>query len=125
MSRWCFRPPTDRTRTARSLDQRSTLPYDRGVACALVERSRDGGVALLHRGDPPAAAAAAPGALRTPRRVTDGLRGAGVPRDAAGAPDADVGAGHPDGFDEEPAVPPGRPARGRGTGPARPRPGGQ
>src|SRR5690242_3876486 len=103
MLRWRFQPRAVRTRTARSLDQRSRLPYERGAACALVERSRDGGVALLHRGDPPAAAATAPRTGRAARRVADRLRGARLPGDAGRLPDADVGAGGADGIDEEQA----------------------
>src|SRR3954452_10719960 len=109
MLRRYFYPQTDWLRTARSLDQRSRLPYDRGAGCAVVERSRDGGVALLRRGDPPAAAAAAPRAVRPLRGVADRLRGARLPRQPARSPDPDVGAGLPDGVDEEQAFAPGRP----------------
>src|SRR3569833_4367402 len=94
-------PRAVRTRTARSLDQRTRLPYERGEACALVERRRDGGVALLHRGDAAAAAAPAPRTGRTARRVADRLRGTGLPGDAGRLPDADVGAGGADGIGEE------------------------
>src|SRR3569833_776830 len=103
-------PRAVRTRTARSLDQRSRLPYERGAACALVERSRDGGVALLHRGDAAAAAAPAPRTSRTARRIADRQRGTGQPKETGQLPDADVGAGGADGIDEEQAFPPGRPA---------------
>src|SRR3954471_6203997 len=102
MLRRHFYPHAVRTRTARSLDQRSRLPYDRGAACALVERSRDGGVALLHRGDLEAAAGSAPRAGGAARRLADRLRSARVPGDAGREPDADVRAGRADGLDEEP-----------------------